>query len=99
MDRLKPSRREVLSVATSASLAAGASTILRAERPGPQVTAVSSTDRVRLATIGMGIQGLNDTRTALRVPGVELVAVADVYQGRLDRTNELFGSDVVTTRD
>ncbi len=99
MDRLKPSRREFLSVATSASLAAGASTILRAERPGPQATAVSSTDRVRLATIGMGIQGLNDTRTALRVPGVELVAVADVYQGRLDRTNELFGSDVVTTRD
>ena len=100
MDRSKTSRREFLSIATSASLAAGASTILRAERPGAQAASpTSAADRVRLATIGMGIQGLNDTRTALEVPGVELTAVADVYQGRLDRTHELFGADVFTSRD
>jgi predicted dehydrogenase len=60
---------------------------------------VAPNDRIRIATIGMGGQGMADTATALRVPGVELVAVADLYDGRLIRTRELFGSQVMTTRD
>jgi len=47
---------------------------------------VSANDKVRIALIGSGIIGHYDTETALKVPGVELVAVADLYQGRLDRT-------------
>ena len=45
------------------------------------------------------MMGLNDTNTARKVPGVELVAVADCYDGRLQRAKELFGDDVATTRD
>ena len=56
-------------------------------------------DRVRIALIGAGGQGSSDTRTALRVPGVELVAVADFYDGRLARAKEVWGSGIVTTRD
>jgi len=60
---------------------------------------VAPSDRIRLATIGMGIIGFIDTATALQVPGVELVAAADLYDGRRGRVNEIFGKDVATTRD
>ncbi|MEJ7713684.1 MAG: hypothetical protein WKF84_28495 [Pyrinomonadaceae bacterium] len=53
-----------------------------------------------MATIGHGIIGTIDTATALRVPGVELVAVADVYEGRFTRAKELYPQQqIATTRD
>ena len=59
----------------------------------------SPNDLVQFALIGAGIQGQGDTTTALRVPGVKLLAVADCYDGRLAHAKELWGSDVATTRD
>ncbi len=59
----------------------------------------SSNDAIQIALIGAGGQGMSDTRNALEVAGVKLVAVADCYQGRLDRSRELWGQDVFTTRD
>ena len=60
---------------------------------------ISPNDKIRIATIGMGIQGHYDTKSALKTSGVELVAAADLYDGRLIRTKEVFGRDVFTTRD
>lgn len=60
---------------------------------------VSSNDKIRIALIGSGIIGHYDAETALKVPGVELVAVADLYQGRLDRAREKWGKDIFVTRD
>ncbi len=60
---------------------------------------VSPNDKIRIATIGMGIQGNSDTRAALRNPEAELVAVADLYDGRLQHTKEAYGKDIFTTRD
>ncbi len=59
---------------------------------------VSANDKVRIALIGSGIIGHYDTETALKVPGVELVAVCDLYQGRLDRAKEKWGKDLFVTR-
>lgn len=59
----------------------------------------SANDHIQLALIGSGIQGIYDTTAALKVDGVKLVAVCDLYNGRLDRAKELWGDDLFTTRD
>jgi predicted dehydrogenase len=56
-------------------------------------------DRVRIATVGMGIIGFIDTQTALKVPGVELVAVADLYEGRRTHAKERFGDRITAYVD
>jgi predicted dehydrogenase len=95
IDSAKTSRRDFIRTASAGALVSTlAPSILRAAEG-----AVSPNDRIQLATIGLGMQGLADTRTALKVPGVELVAVADCYDGRLQRAKELFGDKVHTTRD
>jgi predicted dehydrogenase len=59
----------------------------------------AANDHINLAVIGSGIQGIYDTTSALRVPGVKLVAACDLYAGRLDRARELWGRDIYLTRD
>jgi predicted dehydrogenase len=60
---------------------------------------VSANDRIRIATIGMGGMGSGDTRYAVSIPGVELAAVCDIYDGRLTRAKEIYGNQIFTTRD
>lgn len=62
--------------------------------PEAEPSAHGPNDRVRIATVGMGIIGFIDTETALKVPGVELVAVADLYEGRRTHAREVFGSRI-----
>jgi predicted dehydrogenase len=56
-------------------------------------------DKIQFATIGCGIMGSGDTSTAIGVPGTRLVAVCDVYEGRLTRAKEQWGNEIFTTRD
>ena len=60
---------------------------------------VTANDKIRIAVIGSGIMGFNDTETALKVPGIEIAAACDLYTGRLERMKELYGKDLFTTRD
>ncbi|ULQ53454.1 Gfo/Idh/MocA family protein [Flavihumibacter fluvii] len=55
-------------------------------------------DQVNLALIGAGGMGTQDTITALGVPGVKLVAVCDLYDGRLADAKKKWGADIFTTR-
>src|SRR5450631_4021777 len=59
----------------------------------------STNNKIRIATIGEGGMGSGDTRFALQLPGVELAAVADIYDGRLERAKEVWGKQIFTTRD
>ena len=101
----KTSRRDFLKTlaATSAFAAGAVPAVLASNAKAIPLRepskSVPPSDRIGLATIGMGIIGFVDTRTALRVPGVELVAAADLYDGRLVHAKEIFGEDVFTTRD
>jgi len=78
----------------AAALGAGFAEDLLADTP----QRVSPNDRVRVALIGNGIRGNGDARESL-MAGSEIVAVADVYQGRLARAKEQWGDGIFTTRD
>src|SRR5215475_6355665 len=90
--------------ATAATALGGKVYTLTAAEGGP-VAPVAANDHIQIALIGAGIQGQGDTRYALQVPGVKLVAVADCYDGRLTHSKELWGTgtannaDLFTTRD
>ncbi len=59
----------------------------------------SPNDTVRIGVIGMGIMGFRNLASALKVPGVELVAVCDLYTGRLARAKELYGDKLIVSSD
>ncbi len=82
-------RRDFLEVS---ALGGAAASLAQAQR-------VSPNDKIRLGCIGIGNMGLGDVKTAVTVPGVEFVAAADVYEGRLTNAKEKFGKQIFTTRD
>ena len=84
---MKTTRRNVLLGSAIAPLLAQA-----------QPVTGSSNDHVQIALIGAGGQGMGDVRSSLAA-GSKLVAVADIYDGRLTRSKELWGQDIFTTRD
>jgi len=71
--------------------------VVWASSPGPAMDAPS--DRLRVGVIGIGARAQGDAYSFSIVPGVELVAAADVYKDRLTRAKELFGEKLETTGD
>ncbi|HEY5213867.1 MAG TPA: Gfo/Idh/MocA family oxidoreductase [Acidobacteriaceae bacterium] len=97
----KLNRRNFLKVAgtvTAETLVATRMHALTAVQGEPS-RPVGANDQIQFALIGAGIQGQGDTKIAVQVPGVKLVAVADCYDGRLEHAKELWGDDIFTTRD
>ena len=97
----------IKSVATGSALAAGFPAVLagdgrsgvrRTLRRGWRRRQVPPSDRIGLAVIGAGGMGMANVNTALRIPGVELVAACDVFDGRLDSAKERH-EGIFTTRD
>ncbi len=88
-------RRNFLNATSVASSIALSRAALAQDEPKPR----SANDRIEVGCIGFGIMGQGDVRTASEIPGVEIVAVADVYDGRLTAARERYGDKVFTTRD
>lgn len=60
---------------------------------------ISADQPIRLALIGAGIMGAEDTNTALKHANVSLVAVCDLYDGRLATAKQKWGDQLFTTKD
>jgi predicted dehydrogenase len=104
--KVNPSRRKFIRQLGSSSLllAAGTLKTLAADEKNEEriiayTKKFSANDKIRIACIGMGIMGHEDCDSALKIPGVELVAVSDLYTGRLERAKEKYGNSLFTTRD
>jgi predicted dehydrogenase len=90
------SRRSFLQVGTGSALAAlmpGRHFTLAAQQP----TALTQ-DRVRFASIGVGIQGSSLLRAAVTLPQAQCVAACDLYDGRHPLAREIAGQNIRTTR-
>lgn len=102
----KNSRRKFIKKIVGSTLVAGAAPSILAARDktvieieqteGKRYTA---NDQVNIGVIGMGIQGYNDVRSAVKIPGVKLVGVCDLYTGRLEHAKEVYGSDLFVTKN
>lgn len=62
-------------------------------------SAFQTNDVIRIALIGAGIMGSQDLNTALQHNNVEVVAVCDLFQGRLESAKEKWGNHLFTTTD
>jgi predicted dehydrogenase len=83
--------------AAGASLMVGA-TLLEAEPLLVGDQTVAASDRVRFGIVGVGMEGSGLLSTAIKLPGVECVAAADLYDGRHDLAKEIVGKPIRTTR-
>src|SRR5215831_14583917 len=90
-------RRSFIKVAGAA--AAGTQVKMLMAEPQEATRKIAANDNIQIALIGAGGQGQGDTRNALQVPGVKLVAVADCYDGRLVRYKEQGVNDLFTARE
>jgi predicted dehydrogenase len=107
----KSSRRKFLKDLAQGSMVAGVFPYIATSRPSAErvtlkrepdpdrTKKLAANDAIRLGVIGTGIIGFYNIRSALTVPGVELAAVCDLYDGRLTRAKEVFGQNLIATRD
>ena len=54
---------------------------------------------IRIGLIGAGGMGTADTKTALEVKNTELIAVCDLYDGRLEEAKKRWGTGLYITKD
>jgi predicted dehydrogenase len=94
-------RRQFIHFGTGA-LAVGVaakSTLLQPHLLSATARMAGSGDKIRFAGIGAGVRGCELLEATLEVPGVECVAVCDLYDGRHKAGQEALKKDVPTTRE
>ena len=109
MSTSKSNRRSFIKKAVGTALATAAapalllsnhkSTSVTLERQITDHRTYAANDHVNIGVIGMGIMGFNNLSTSVKVPGVKLIGVCDLYSGRLDHSKEVYGKDILTTKN
>ena len=94
----KSRRKFIRSLATSAAAITVGTNLWAADAHNRYVEKLfrspfSANDNINIALIGAGGMGTQDTLTALLVPGVKLVAICDLYDGRLAEAKKKWGAD------
>jgi len=96
-------RRDFLktgSIATVSTYLSGSTKMhLMAAPEAEPAKPIAANDHIQIALIGAGGQGQGDTKIAASIPGVKVVAAADCYNGCLEHAKELWGKDILATRD
>ncbi|HWI89947.1 MAG TPA: Gfo/Idh/MocA family oxidoreductase [Flavisolibacter sp.] len=107
MNKHIKSRRSFLTDATKAAIGAtfipniisAKDKIRNAKSLQREKDVYSANDQIQIALIGSGGMGVADATTAISVPGIKLLAVCDLYDGRLTEAKKRWGNDIATTRD
>lgn len=60
---------------------------------------VSPSDRVRFASIGVGVRGCELLHSSLKIPGAECVAICDLYDSRHVSAQQVLNKTIPATRD
>src|SRR5438477_2459544 len=94
-------RRQFMRVGAGAMAAStGAKvTVLNPNTLSAYARVVSPSDTVRFASVSTGVRGCELLQASLRVPGIECVAVFDLYDSRHEAAREAIKKGVPATRD
>jgi predicted dehydrogenase len=93
-------RRQFIHIGTGALAATTvAGNILQPHILSAAARPVPPSDTVRFASIGTGIRGCELLRASTQVPGIQCVAVCDLYDSRQIAGQEAVNSNVAITRD
>ncbi len=94
-------RRDFMRLGAGVTAVATASkvTLLEAGALWASPRPVAPSDTVRIASIGAGVRGCDIMRAALSCPGAEVVAVCDLYDGRLTAAQEVAQKQLPITKD
>jgi predicted dehydrogenase len=101
MKNISWTRRRFMQIGSGA-VAAGAAakfTILEPNRLWALPQAAAPSDTIRFASIGTGVRGCELLTASLRVPGIECVAVCDLYDSRHLAAQEAVKKTVPATRN
>jgi predicted dehydrogenase len=94
-------RRQFIRVGGGAAVVGAAVkyTVLQPNQLLASTRPVAPSDRVRFGAIGTGVRGCELLHSSLHVPGVECVAVCDLYDSRHVSARQVLKKDVPATRD
>jgi len=86
----------------ASAIAAGAAARVTLLEPSTVLAATAQAEAgntIHFASIGTGVRGCELLKASLRVPGVECVAVSDLWEGRLTAAQETLKKPVATSRN